>query len=172
VLTTDHCYPAVLAQLRRAPSHAGARLRIAPVPLPATDPALVARAVVSHLRPDPAAGRRSRRVVQRAGVPGSRDRGRLPARRGAGAGRRRARGWHAAGEPRPAGRGLLGGRPAQVGMRTEGIGGLVRCAAVAGDAPPPWWPPTGSSNRPGLRSSGPAPATRQPCSPSRPHSAF
>lgn len=35
VLTTDHCYGAVLAQLRRATDAAGAVLRIVPVPLPA-----------------------------------------------------------------------------------------------------------------------------------------
>jgi isopenicillin-N epimerase len=49
VLTTDHCYPAVLAQLRRAAGAAGAGLRIAPVPLPATSRAEVAEAVLSRI---------------------------------------------------------------------------------------------------------------------------
>jgi isopenicillin-N epimerase len=49
VLTTDHCYPAVLAQLHRAVAAAGAHLRIAPVPLPAASSASVAAAVVSGL---------------------------------------------------------------------------------------------------------------------------
>jgi isopenicillin-N epimerase len=47
VLTTDHCYPAVLAQLRRAGEATGAVLRIAPVPLPAGGRAAVAEAVLS-----------------------------------------------------------------------------------------------------------------------------
>jgi isopenicillin-N epimerase len=49
VLTTDHCYPAVLAQLRRCTGAAGARLAIAPVPLPAAGPDAVAAAVLSRL---------------------------------------------------------------------------------------------------------------------------
>jgi isopenicillin-N epimerase len=49
VLTTDHCYPAALAQLRRAVAAAGAHLRIAPVPLPAQSSASVADAVLSGL---------------------------------------------------------------------------------------------------------------------------
>jgi isopenicillin-N epimerase len=49
VLTTDHCYPAVLAQLRRATDAAGARLEIAAVPLPAAGRAEVAEAVLSRL---------------------------------------------------------------------------------------------------------------------------
>jgi isopenicillin-N epimerase len=49
VLTTDHCYPAVLAQLRLAAAASGARLRIAPVPIPAGGPAAVAEAVLSLL---------------------------------------------------------------------------------------------------------------------------
>ncbi|HLX48208.1 MAG TPA: aminotransferase class V-fold PLP-dependent enzyme [Streptosporangiaceae bacterium] len=49
VLTTDHCYPAVLAQLRRAVAATGAELRIAAVPLPAPDPATVAGAVATRL---------------------------------------------------------------------------------------------------------------------------
>lgn len=49
VLTTDHCYPAVLAQLRRAVAATGAELRIAAVPLPARDPAAVASAVTTRL---------------------------------------------------------------------------------------------------------------------------
>jgi isopenicillin-N epimerase len=49
VLTTDHCYPAVLAQLQRAVAAAGARLRIAPVPLPAESSASVTAAVLSGL---------------------------------------------------------------------------------------------------------------------------
>jgi isopenicillin-N epimerase len=51
LLTTDHCYPAVLAQLRRAAETSGATLRIAAVPLPAREPAGVAGAVVSRLTP-------------------------------------------------------------------------------------------------------------------------
>jgi isopenicillin-N epimerase len=49
LLTTDHCYPAVLAQLRRAADRSGARLRIARIPLPAEDPAAVAGAVTAQL---------------------------------------------------------------------------------------------------------------------------
>ncbi len=49
VLTTDHCYPAVLSQLERAVAAAGAHLRIAPVPLPAESSASVAAAVLSGL---------------------------------------------------------------------------------------------------------------------------
>ncbi len=51
VLTTDHAYPAVMAQLRRAVGIAGAELRVAPVPLPATSRAAVAEAVLSRLGP-------------------------------------------------------------------------------------------------------------------------
>jgi isopenicillin-N epimerase len=51
VLTTDHAYPAVMAQLRRAVGMAGAELRVAPVPLPATSREAVAEAVVSRLGP-------------------------------------------------------------------------------------------------------------------------
>jgi isopenicillin-N epimerase len=49
VLATDHCYPAVLAQLRRAVAAAGARLEVAEVPLPAPSRAEVAEAVLSRL---------------------------------------------------------------------------------------------------------------------------
>jgi isopenicillin-N epimerase len=49
VLTTDHCYPAVLAQLHRAVDAAGAELRIAPVRLPADSNASVRDAVLSRL---------------------------------------------------------------------------------------------------------------------------
>ncbi len=49
VLTTDHCYPAILAQLHRAVASAGAHLRIAPVPLPAESTASVRDAVLSGL---------------------------------------------------------------------------------------------------------------------------
>jgi isopenicillin-N epimerase len=51
VLATDHCYPAVLAQPRRAAGPARAELRIAPVPLPAGGRRAVAEAVLSRLRP-------------------------------------------------------------------------------------------------------------------------
>ncbi|HBW18678.1 MAG TPA: penicillin epimerase [Actinobacteria bacterium] len=51
VLTTDHCYPAILAQLRRAADRAGAELAIAPVPQPAGGRAVVAEAVLSRLSP-------------------------------------------------------------------------------------------------------------------------
>jgi isopenicillin-N epimerase len=51
VLTTDHCYPAVLAQLQRAVAVSGAELRIAQVPLPAADQASVLDAVASRLGP-------------------------------------------------------------------------------------------------------------------------
>lgn len=51
VVATDHCYPAVLTQLRRAAGIAGARLQITPVPLPAADPARVAEAVICQLTP-------------------------------------------------------------------------------------------------------------------------
>jgi isopenicillin-N epimerase len=50
VLTTDHCYPAVLAQLQRAVAAAGASLRIVPIPLPAASNAAIAAAVLSGLR--------------------------------------------------------------------------------------------------------------------------
>jgi isopenicillin-N epimerase len=49
LLATDHCYPAVLAQLRRAADAAGASVRIAPVPLPASDRGTVAEAVLARL---------------------------------------------------------------------------------------------------------------------------
>ena len=49
VLTTDHCYPAVLAQLHRAVDAAGAVLRVAPVPIPASSRAAVTEAIVSCL---------------------------------------------------------------------------------------------------------------------------
>jgi selenocysteine lyase/cysteine desulfurase len=49
VVATDHCYPAVLAQLRRAAAAAGAVLRIAEVPLPAGDRMAVADAVLARL---------------------------------------------------------------------------------------------------------------------------
>jgi isopenicillin-N epimerase len=51
VVATDHCYPAVLAQLDGAASAAGAVLRIAQVPLPAGGRAAVAEAVLSSLSP-------------------------------------------------------------------------------------------------------------------------
>jgi isopenicillin-N epimerase len=51
VLTTDHCYPAVLAQLRQVTGAAGAALRIAPVPLPAGGREAVAAAVLTRLTP-------------------------------------------------------------------------------------------------------------------------
>jgi len=49
VLTTDHCYGAALAQLRRAVAAADATLRIAPVALPARSRASVAAAVLAGL---------------------------------------------------------------------------------------------------------------------------
>ena len=56
LLTTDHCYPAVLAQLRRVAASTGAKVQVAPVPLgqPAAGRALessagVASAVLSRL---------------------------------------------------------------------------------------------------------------------------
>jgi isopenicillin-N epimerase len=49
VVTTDHCYPAIRAQLRRATDEAGARLRAARVPLAVEEPAEVTHAVVSQL---------------------------------------------------------------------------------------------------------------------------
>jgi isopenicillin-N epimerase len=51
VLTTDHCYPAVLAQLRAAVGASGAELRVAEVPLPAADQATVLAAITSRLGP-------------------------------------------------------------------------------------------------------------------------
>jgi isopenicillin-N epimerase len=51
VLTTDHCYPAVLAQLQAAVAARGAELRIAEVPLPAGDQATLLAAVTSRLGP-------------------------------------------------------------------------------------------------------------------------
>jgi isopenicillin-N epimerase len=49
VLTTDHCYPAVLAQLRQAADAAGAVVQVAPVTLPAGGQPAVTEAVVSRL---------------------------------------------------------------------------------------------------------------------------
>jgi isopenicillin-N epimerase len=49
VLTTDHCYGAALAQLRRAVDATGATLRIAPVPLPAPSRASVADVILAGL---------------------------------------------------------------------------------------------------------------------------
>ncbi len=49
VVATDHCYPAVLAQLLRSVEAAGARLEIAQVPLPAPGRTEVAEAVLSRL---------------------------------------------------------------------------------------------------------------------------
>jgi isopenicillin-N epimerase len=51
VLTTDHCYPAVLAQLQRAVGAAGAQVHIAPVPLPVDSAAAITAAVLSGLSP-------------------------------------------------------------------------------------------------------------------------
>lgn len=51
VLATDHCYGAVLVQLRRAVAAAGAQLRVAPVPLPAASRAEVSEALLSRLTP-------------------------------------------------------------------------------------------------------------------------
>src|SRR5258707_2016895 len=51
VLTTDHCYPAVLAQLHRAAGAAGAVVRIAPVPLPAGGRRAVAEALRAGSNP-------------------------------------------------------------------------------------------------------------------------
>jgi isopenicillin-N epimerase len=49
VLTTDHCYGAALAQLRRAVDAAGATLRIVPVAMPAASREAVAAAVLTGL---------------------------------------------------------------------------------------------------------------------------
>ncbi len=49
VLVTDHCYPAVLAQLRLAAEAAGATLRVMQVPIPAGDSVAVAEAVLAGL---------------------------------------------------------------------------------------------------------------------------
>lgn len=49
VVVTDHCYPAVLAQLHRAAASTGAVLQVAPVPVPAASRAAVAEAVLSRL---------------------------------------------------------------------------------------------------------------------------
>lgn len=49
VLVTDHCYPAVLAQLRRLERTSGMTLRVVPVPLPAGDRAAVASTVLAGL---------------------------------------------------------------------------------------------------------------------------
>ena len=48
LLTTDHCYGAVLAQLRRATGASGAELRIAPVPLPAPGAPPLTRTTVTE----------------------------------------------------------------------------------------------------------------------------
>lgn len=47
VVATDHGYPAVLAQLRRAVDAAGASLRVVPVPLPPRDGSAVTSAVLA-----------------------------------------------------------------------------------------------------------------------------
>lgn len=52
VLTTDHCYPAVLAQLRRATDSAGARLRVLALPLTLAEPAVLCAAIADQLRPN------------------------------------------------------------------------------------------------------------------------
>lgn len=57
ILATDHCYPAVLAQLRRTTAATGAAVCVAEVPLPADGRAAVTEAVVSRI------GRRTRLVV-------------------------------------------------------------------------------------------------------------
>jgi isopenicillin-N epimerase len=49
LLTTDHCYPAALAQLQRAVHDSGATLAIATIPLPADKQEGVTEAVVSQL---------------------------------------------------------------------------------------------------------------------------
>ncbi len=49
VLVTDHCYPAVLTQLRRLERSTGMTLRVVPVPLPAGDRAAVAGTVLAGL---------------------------------------------------------------------------------------------------------------------------
>jgi isopenicillin-N epimerase len=49
MLTTDHCYPAIAAQLRRAAASTGASLQIAPVPLDLADDGGAAAAVLSRL---------------------------------------------------------------------------------------------------------------------------
>jgi isopenicillin-N epimerase len=51
VLTTDHCYPAVMVQLRRNAEASGAVVRIAPVPLAAAGRESIAAAVLSRLGP-------------------------------------------------------------------------------------------------------------------------
>ena len=49
VVATDHSYPAVLIQLRRAVESVGAVLKVAPVALPASDRESVAESVLSHV---------------------------------------------------------------------------------------------------------------------------
>lgn len=49
VLTTDHCYPAVLGQLRRAAAATGAELLIAPVPMRPSGRNEIAEALLSRL---------------------------------------------------------------------------------------------------------------------------
>jgi isopenicillin-N epimerase len=49
VLATDHCYPAVLAQLRRAVAATGAGLRIVQLPLPVGGPQILAASVLAQL---------------------------------------------------------------------------------------------------------------------------
>jgi len=49
VLATDHCYPAVLAQLHRVAEATGAVVRIAPVPMPPGSRAAIADVVLSRL---------------------------------------------------------------------------------------------------------------------------
>jgi len=49
VLTTDHCYGAALAQLRRTVDAAGATLRVVPIPMPAASGEAVAASVLAGL---------------------------------------------------------------------------------------------------------------------------
>ncbi len=51
VLVTDHCYPAALAQVKRATAASGATLRVAEVPMPAGDQETVLAAVTARLGP-------------------------------------------------------------------------------------------------------------------------
>ena len=51
MLLTDHCYPATLAQVKRAVAASGAEVRVAEVPLSIGDQATVLAAVTARLGP-------------------------------------------------------------------------------------------------------------------------
>lgn len=113
VLVTDHCFPAVLAQLRRVTEASGAVIKVAPVPIPCGGGAAVTEAIVSGL------SERTRlvaldHVASCSGLvfPVAEIAAECRALLGSAACRRRACGGHGARGPRRARRRFLGGQPA------------------------------------------------------------